>query len=161
MVQWLRIHLPMQGTWVWSLAQEDSTSHRATKPMSRNHWSSWALEPVLLSKGSHRQRSPHTTRKSSLCELQLKEACIQPQGPSAVLSHSSYVWLLQPYGLQPARFLCPCDFPGKNTGMGCHSLLQELVPTQGSNPHPLYCRWFLYCWAAKGAQARPSVAKNK
>ena len=25
--------------------------------------------------------------------------------------------------LQPARFLCPWDFPGKNTGVGCHFLL--------------------------------------
>ena len=27
--------------------------------------------------------------------------------------------LLQPHGLQPARLLCPWDFPGKNTGVGC------------------------------------------
>ena len=26
------------------------------------------------------------------------------------------------------------DFPGKNTGTGCHFLLQEIFPTQGSNP---------------------------
>ena len=31
---------------------------------------------------------------------------------------------LRPHGLQPARFLCPWDFPGKNTGVGCHLLLQ-------------------------------------
>ena len=30
--QWTRIHLPMQGTQIWSLAQEDSTCCRATKP---------------------------------------------------------------------------------------------------------------------------------
>ena len=34
--------------------------------------------------------------------------------------------------------LCPWDFPGKNTGLGCHFLLQGIVPTQGSNPC-LYC----------------------
>ena len=27
---------------------------------------------------------------------------------------------LQPYGLQPARLLCPWDFPVKDTGVGCH-----------------------------------------
>ena len=27
---------------------------------------------------------------------------------------------LQPCGLQPSRFLCPWDSPGKNTGVGCH-----------------------------------------
>ena len=31
---------------------------------------------------------------------------------------------LLPYGLYPARLLCPWDFPGKNSGVGCHSLLQ-------------------------------------
>ena len=30
--------------------------------------------------------------------------------------------------------LCPWDSPGKNTGVGCHALLQGIFPTQGSNP---------------------------
>ena len=30
---------------------------------------------------------------------------------------------LQPHGLQPTRLLCPWDFPGKSTGVGCHCLL--------------------------------------
>jgi len=38
-------------------------------------------------------------------------------------------------GLYPASLLCPWDFPGKNTGMGCHFLLQGIFPTQGLNPH--------------------------
>ena len=37
-------------------------------------------------------------------------------------------------GLWPARLLCPWDSPGKNTGVGCHALLQGIFPTQGSNP---------------------------
>ena len=32
----------------------------------------------------------------------------------------------------------PWDCPGKNTGVGCHALLQGLFPTQGSNPHLLH-----------------------
>ena len=40
---------------------------------------------------------------------------------------------LQPYGLEPARLLCPWDSPGKNTGVGCHALLQGIFLTQGSN----------------------------
>ena len=32
---------------------------------------------------------------------------------------------LQPYGLQRARLLCPWDSPGKNSGVGCHSLLHK------------------------------------
>ena len=45
--------------------------------------------------------------------------------------------ILQPCGLQPAKLLCPWDFPGKNTGMGCHFLLRRILSTQESNPHLL------------------------
>ena len=37
----------------------------------------------------------------------------------------------QPHGLEPTRLLCPWDSPGKNTGVGCCALLQEIFPTQG------------------------------
>ena len=42
--------------------------------------------------------------------------------------------------LCPAGLLCPWDFLGKNTGVGCHFLLQGIFPTQGSNLGLLYCR---------------------
>ena len=57
------------------------------------------------------------------------------------------VQFLWPHGFYPTRLLCPWDFPGKNTGVGCHFLLQRIFPTQGSNPGCLHCRWILYCWA--------------
>ena len=50
---------------------------------------------------------------------------------------------LRPRGLQPARLLCPWDSPGKNTGVGCHFLLQGIFPTQGLNPCLLRCRQIL------------------
>ena len=40
------------------------------------------------------------------------------------------LWL---HGLKPARLLGPWNSPGKNTGVGSHSLLQEIFPTQGGN----------------------------
>ena len=36
-----------------------------------------------------------------------------------------------PLGLYPTRLLCPRDSSGKNTGVGSHSLLQGIFPTQG------------------------------
>ena len=36
--------------------------------------------------------------------------------------------------LQPARLLCLWDSPGKNTGVGCHFLLQGIFLIQGLNP---------------------------
>ena len=44
-VQWLRICLPLEGTWVWALVWEDSTCRRATKPVCHNYWAQ-ALEPA-------------------------------------------------------------------------------------------------------------------
>ena len=46
---------------------------------------------------------------------------------------SSSAVSLRPHGLQPSRLLCPWDFPGRNTGVGYHSLLQGIFPTQGLN----------------------------
>ena len=49
-----------------------------------------------------------------------------------------HVRLLRPHGLCPARLLCPGDSPGKNTGVGCHFLLQGIFPfpSPGDLPNP-------------------------
>ena len=39
--------------------------------------------------------------------------------------------------------LCPQDFPGKSTRVGCHFLLQGIFPAQGSNPGLPHCRQML------------------
>ena len=63
-VQWLRIHLPVQGTWVPSLVEEDPACFSATKPVCRNCWAS-ALECVLCNKRSH--RSEKLSHRSKEC----------------------------------------------------------------------------------------------
>ena len=45
--------------------------------------------------------------------------------------------LLWAHGLLPTRLLCTWDFVGKNTGVGCHLLLQGIFLIQGSNSHLL------------------------
>ena len=61
---------------------------------------------------------------------------------------------LEPYRLWHTRFLCPGNFPGKNPGVGCHSLLQGIFPAQGSNLCLLHllqmdslppCHWEAQC----------------
>ena len=37
------------------------------------------------------------------------------------------------HGLLSARLLCPQNFPGKNTGVACHFLLQAIFLIQGLN----------------------------
>ena len=58
---------------------------------------------------------------------------------------------LQPHGLYPMRLFCPWDSPRKNTGVGCHALLQGIFPTQGSNLR-LLC--FLH-WQEDSLPAEP------
>ena len=57
---------------------------------------------------------------------------------------------LQLHGLQPTRLLSPWDSPGKNTGMGSHSFLQGIFPTQRSNSCLLHCRQNLYYLSHQG-----------
>ena len=65
---------------------------------------------------------------------------------------------LRPHGLQPAGLLCPWDSPGRNTGVGSHSLLQRIFPTQGSNPHLLHCRQILYRLSHQGSPLKTAPA---
>ena len=68
-----------------------------------------------------------------------------------VLSCSVLSDSLRSHGLQPPRLLCPWDSLGKNTGVGCHALLQGTFPTGGLNPGLLYRRQILYCRSQQGS----------
>ena len=62
---------------------------------------------------------------------------------SSVMSNS-----LQPHGLPS-----PWNSPGRNTGVGGCSLLQEIFLTQGSNQSLLHCRQILYQLSYQGSQS--------
>ena len=100
-IKWVRICLPMQGTWVryWSRkiphAAEPLSLCPTTpeptlwRPPSHNCWARVlqllklvCLEPVLATRDATTVRSPCTATKSSPCSLQLEKACVQPQRPS-------------------------------------------------------------------------------
>ena len=53
------------------------------------------------------------------------------------LSHLVMLYSLWPHGLQPTRLLYPWNFPGKNTRVGCHFLLQGIVPLAKARMHQL------------------------
>ena len=55
-----------------------------------------------------------------------------------VLSCSVMSDSLWPHGQKPTRLLSPWNFPDKNTGAGCHFLLQGIFLTQGPNLRLLY-----------------------
>ena len=47
--------------------------------------------------------------------------------PCVWIGHSVMSDSLRPHGLCPARFLCPLNSPGKNSRVGCHFLLRNVV----------------------------------
>ena len=67
-----------------------------------------------------------------------------------------------PDSVRPSRLLCPWDSPGKNTGVGCHFLLQGIFLTQGPNSGLLHCTQILYCLSHQGnPKMRRSQARVK
>ena len=109
------LHRPSQGGWAWSLLQyalllllsHFSRVRLCATPQMAAHQ---ALPSLGLSRQEHWSGLPfpsqmHENEKSKWSR--------------SVMSDS-----LQPHGLQPTRLLCPCDFPGKSTGVGCHCLLR-------------------------------------
>ena len=53
--------------------------------------------------------------------------------------------------LQCHGLYSPWNSPGQNTGVGNHSILQGIFPTQGSNPGFLHCRQILYHLSHQGS----------
>ena len=62
----------------------------------------------------------------------------------------SFLW---PHGLYS-----PWNSPGQNTGVGSHSLLQGILPSQGLNWGLLHCRWILYQLSHRGSPRIPEWA---
>ena len=85
--------------------------------------------------------------------------------PSMGFSRQKY-WSGVPLSLSRVQLFCDAmncsppgssvygDSPSKNTGVGCHPLLQGIFPTQGSNPGLPHCRWILYCLSHQGSPSR-------
>ena len=66
------------------------------------------------------------------------------------VSHSVVSNSLQPHGLRFTRLLCPWASPGKNTGVGWHTLLWGIFLSQGSNLGLPHCRQTLYHLSHQG-----------
>ena len=66
---------------------------------------------------------------------------------------------LRPQRWQPTRLPCPWDSPGKNTGVGCHFLLQ-CMRVKSENEVAQSVRLFVITWTA-AHQAPPSMGFSK
>ena len=63
---------------------------------------------------------------------------------------------LPPHGLHSSW-----NSPGQNTRVGSHSILQEIFPTQGSNPGLLHCRKILYQLSYQGSSQKVEGKNQK
>ena len=68
-----------------------------------------------------------------------------------MLSHFSHARLFAVLWTIAHQAPLSMDSPGKNTGVGCHSLLQGIFPTQGLNPGLLHCQRILYHLSYQGS----------
>ena len=68
-----------------------------------------------------------------------------------LVAHSCLT-LCNPMDCSPPGSSVHGNFPDKNTGVGCHVLLQGIFPTQGLNPGLPHCRWVLYHLSHQGSQ---------
>ena len=64
-------------------------------------------------------------------------------GVHACLIAKSCSVLLRPHGLKPTRLLCPWNFPGKNTGVGCISFFRGSFLRDHTLMSCIGC-WLLY-----------------
>ena len=104
----------------------------------------------------------------SQCCLSSLPAVVKQQPPPSIpasfslmsVQSLSHVWLFAASWTVACQTLCPWNFPGKNTGMGCHSLLWGIFQTQGSNLH-LLCllQWQADSWPLHHLQSPPSPSQ--
>ena len=92
----------------------------------------------------HRCFTNHDWSSQHLSSRQLGECYLLFSGVFSVELMCAFN-SLRSHELQPARLLCPWNFPGKTTGVGCHFLLQGIFPTQASNLCLLHLlRWQVF-----------------
>ena len=137
--------------------QGDPTSQSYRKSGLNSHGRTEAEAPIFWPPDAKKQRIQRDflKKKSWPSQLLLRERSVQIHLSHLILESESASCSvvsdsLRPHGLQPARLLSPWTSPDKNTGVGCHVLLQGIFPTQGSNLALLYGRQILHCLSHQG-----------
>ena len=71
----------------------------------------------------------------------------------SVVSDSSW-----PHGQQPTRLLCPWDFPGKRTGVGCQ---ESLLQNKWKLDNICEISFQMHCWAGKNSRESLRIQSEK
>ena len=110
------------------------------------------LRDARLAKRYFQYRMISTKREGSTRGFKGRRSSKTPSFmPLVECELSCSVMSLEPHGLYHIRLLCPWNFLGKNTGVGCHFLFKEVFLTQGSNP----CLLRLLHWQVGSLPLRP------
>ena len=132
----MRLTVPKLYPKMWLILNSCFPSGNLEFFCGRQKVPSWPTEALSLYELPC-QATFHTHVLSQVVE-ELSESCVTPTGRGSGTGEKALVFfgcclttklcptLLQPQGLYASRLLCPWDFPGKNTGMGHHSLLQGI-----------------------------------
>ena len=108
--------------------------------VSASVWLEWSVaRPHLFALFLGKQTSCHFIFLWLLVILHLR----LPQHLALFLVTQSRPTLCEPMDYSPPGSSVLGDSPGKNTGVGCHALLQGIIPTQASNPGLPHCRQIL------------------
>ena len=136
------------------------SAHTSKEPLQEPEWINTALTKSRTWNWKHFRLKAFPTKGSFSVGTFRGNLVLQrlPRGHCSSLRHHgvylpnplwrlvAQLWLTlrDPMDCNPTRLLCPWNSPGKNTGVGCHALLQRIFPTQGSNPGLQHCREILH-----------------
>ena len=98
-------------------------------------WPEWGESPKGISYTYVYLQLIHFTVQKNLTQHCKATMCLVAQ---------SCLTLCNPMAYSPPGSSVYGDSPGKNTGVGCHALLQRILPTQGLNLGLPHCRQILY-----------------
>ena len=131
------------GHFLQRLFQPVDSSYTIYLPLMLVDWpSSWMLPCGTCSAQPCASR---VTKEVLMAQMIKKKKKILPAMQVGVKVAQPYLTPCNPMDNGPPGSSVHGDFPGKNTGMGCHSLLQEIFPTQEIEPNPGNCGlpWWL------------------
>ena len=130
--------------------------------LASTHW-----VPTTLSSSSSWDNQKCLQTLTNVSEKQDDPPCAPPS-KLRTTGVQVCVWLVaqscpticDPMNCSPPGSSVHGDSPGKNTGVGCHALLQGIFPTQGSNPGLPHCRQIFYHLSHQGIQVGKKISKE-
>ena len=102
------------------------------------------VSSVNYTMNEQQNRKKYIWRNTDILQIWWKLQLILRRSGEKVSVAQSCLTLCNPMDCSPLGSSCQWDLPGKNIGVGCHSLLQGIFLTQGSNLDLLHCRQIFF-----------------